>query len=284
MNVRCGNRAGLSWPVTHGWQQHFLNCLLALVLAGVFPSGQATETITLNAEDNWFPFSAYRNGQTEGFVVDVIRAAYAAVAIEVKFDPMPFKRCLTKVESGTDLGCFTVNRQEDTEKQFLLHKVPLFNDTGGIYDMEKSGLPAKVSPADLIGHRVGYTHGYTYGDYLDNTDGIIKEEAPNDLSNLKKLAYGRQEYSLVSVITAAYLFKTYPKDFPVLPRLAGTVTEQEMFVGFSRHRPDSIEAAAKLDEGLLIIRKNGTYSKIVSNWLGRYPMLDDLLPGKTKSR
>jgi len=253
-----------------------LHFLLAVVLSSSFQTLHAAQTITLDAEDSWFPYSALQNGQVDGFVVDVIRAAYKAVGIEVKFNPLPFKRCLTQVESGTDLGCFNVNKQPENEKRFLLHKVPLFKDKGGIYDMEKSGLPGLVQPEGLIGHRVGYTHGFTYGDYLDKTDGILREYAPNDLSNLKKLAYGRQEYSLVSVISATYLFKTYPADFPVLPRLVGVVAEQEMFVGFSRKRPDSIEAAARLDEGLLVIRKNGTYLKIVKKWLGQFPMMDDI--------
>jgi len=257
-------------------RRQWLNGALALTLIASLPQTRAAQTITLTAEDDWFPFTALRNGQVEGFSVDVIRAAYAAVGVDVKFNAMPFNRCLAQVEFGTDLGCFNIVRQSETEKRFLFHKVPLFKDIGGIYDMEKSGLPSRVSPKDLIGHRVGYTLGDTYGDFLDKAEGIRREMAPTKLLNLKKLTAGRQEYSLISVSIAAYLFKTYEADFPVRPRLVGVVSEQEMHVGFSYKRPDSAAAAGKLDAGLLVIRKNGTYKMIEDKWLGEYPMLEDV--------
>lgn len=43
------------------------------------------EAITLVGEDSWYPCSAVKDGQNRGFAVDVVRVAYAAVNIDVKF-------------------------------------------------------------------------------------------------------------------------------------------------------------------------------------------------------
>lgn len=99
------------------------------------PVAQAGTSYTLIAEDDWFPYTAERNGVIEGFGVDVIRAAYAAVGVEVKFKATPFSRCLMQVENGDDLGCFNTVKESDTEKRFLFHKQPLYENVTGIFDM-----------------------------------------------------------------------------------------------------------------------------------------------------
>jgi len=239
-----------------------------LILTIFCQYASAGKAITLVAEDDWYPYSSQRNGTSEGFVVDLIRAAYAAVDVDVRFKIASFKSCLKQVEEGVELGCFDVTLDEDTKTRFIFPNEFLFIDTGGIYDMENSGLPAKVTQLNLLGHRVGYTNGSIYGEFLDTAKGIERELAMSDLSNLRKLVARRQDYSLVSTTIANYIFKTHPDDFSLRPRLVGTVSNQKMYVGFSRKRPEAKEAAALLDQGLIKIRANGSYRKIELNWLG----------------
>jgi polar amino acid transport system substrate-binding protein len=241
-----------------------------------------TKTITLVAEDDWFPYSGQRDGKSVGFVVELVRAAYASQGVNVQFKVASFKSCLTQVEEGSELGCFDINLDDDTRKRFLFPNESLFSDTGGIYDMEKSGLPDKVTPQSLVGYRVGYTNGAIYGEFLDKAKGIQREFAMSDLSNLRKLVAGRQNYSLISTISAEYIFKSHPEDFPEKPRLVGIVSDQKMYVGFSLKRADSKEAAALLDAGMIKIRANGTYKKIELDWLGSYLPPEKSTPAKVK--
>lgn len=257
--------------------------LCAIALSGFIHHVSAqNKTITLIAEDDWYPYSAQRDGKSVGFVVEVVRAAYASQRVDVKFKIASFKSCLVQVEEGAELGCFNINLDEDTKKRFLFPNESLFADTGGIYDMEKSGLPVKATPQGLVGYRVGYTNGAIYGEFLDKAKGIHREFAMSDLSNLRKLVAGRQDYSLVSTISAEYIFKSHPEDFSVRPRLVGIVSNQKMYVGFSLKRPDSKEAAALLDAGLIKIRANGTYKKIEMDWLGNYLQSEKAVPAKIK--
>jgi len=244
------------------------------VLAVFFADAGAVKTVTIIAEDDWYPYSSQVKGVSQGFAVDVVRAAYAAVDVEVNFKFASFKSCLTQVEAGTEVGCFDITLDEDTQSRFLFPNEPLFVDTGGIYAIDKPGLADRVTPQDLVGSRVGFTNGAVYGDFLDKAKGIQREYAMSDLSNLRKLVAGRQDYSLVSTVIANYIFKSHATDFTVMPKLVGVVSNQKMYVGFSKKRPESKEAAALLDAGLVKIRANGTYKKIEAQWLGNTPLPD----------
>lgn len=254
----------------------------ALAMSFTCNAALAVRTLTLVAEDDWYPYSAQQNGVSEGYAVELVRAAYAAVGVDVRFKVASFKSCMKQVEDGTELGCFDVNQDDDTRKRFIFPKEYLFVDTGGIYDMASSKQPDRITMHDLVGFRVGYTNGAVYGDYLDHAQGIQREFAMSDLSNLRKLIAGRQDYSLISTAVANYLFKTYPDDFAVKPRLVGLVTNQKLYVGFSKKRPEAAEAASLLDEGLAKIRANGIYSKIEIEWLGTFRLPDRLAEPRSK--
>jgi polar amino acid transport system substrate-binding protein len=254
----------------------------ALTLALFSHHAWAAKTYTIIAEDDWYPYSSQIKGISVGFAVDVVRAAYSAVGVDVRFKVASFKSCMAQVEAGTELGCFDINRDEDTRARFIFHSESLFADTGGIYAMEKPGMPARVAPQNLIGYRVGFTNGAVYGDFLDRSRGIQREYAMSDLSNLRKLVAGRQDFSLVSTVIADYIFKTHPDDFTVMPKLVGVVSNQKMFVGFSQKRAESKEAAALLDAGLIKIRANGTYRKIETQWLGNFQLPEKFIEPKSK--
>ena len=263
--------------------RHFCrHTLIALALALSSHHASAGKIYTLVAEDDWYPYSSQTGGVSVGFAVDVVRAAYDSVGVDVRFKVASFKGCMAQVEAGTELGCFDITLDDDTRNRYVFSSEPLFADTGGIYAMEKAGMPDRVTPQNLVGYRVGFTNGAVYGDFLDSSRGIEREYAMSDLSNLRKLVAGRQDFSLVSTVIAAYIFKTHPADFVLMPKLVGVVSNQKMYAGFSKKRPESKEAAALLDAGLIKIRANGTYRKIEMQWLGNYQLPDKFIDPKAK--
>ena len=119
---------------------------------------------------------------------------------------------------------------------------------------------------DLRGHRIGVTHQYTYGDQIENDKAIIREVAPSDISNLRKLVIGRSDYSLIYTRVASYLETSYPAEFKGKIFQVGTVLDDKLFVSFSKIRPESVRYASLLDQGLLAIRADGTYKKLELKW------------------
>lgn len=249
--------------------------LILLLLLISLPSTSAfgQKKLTIAAENDWYPYTAERNGNIEGWGVDVIRSAYAAVGIEVNFVALPFTRCLHEVSINAQLGCFNVVKDVSTGPRFLFHKIPIYTNQTGIYAMKTSKVPLKVKPTDLEGYTVGYTNGYTYGDYLMETTKIKKSYAINDISNLKMLALNRHQYSLIGTFNASFLLHQYRKDFTELPVLTGVLDEQPLYVAFSKSNKLSQYAARKLDQGLKILKASGEYKRIKQKWDDKFQVV-----------
>ncbi|MBC3880741.1 transporter substrate-binding domain-containing protein [Undibacterium sp. LX40W] len=223
------------------------------------------QTITLVGEDDWYPYSAQKDGKLRGFAVEVIEAAYASVDVTVNFKSAPYARCLMLVETGQELGCFDSLKDSKLSAEFLFHQEPIFKAEIGIYGLitsEESGLRA----SDMSGRKVGLTHGYTYTDAIDKDSSIQREEAPTDLSNLRKLLLKRSEYSLVYTRIVDYLVHRYPQEFKGKIKQVGTINVDRLYVSFSKKREESAKYAALLDQGLRKIKSNGQYAKIEQRW------------------
>ena len=237
-----------------------LFCVLALSVCSV-----QAQTITLVGEDDWYPYSAQKDGKLRGFAVEVIEAAYASVDVSVNFKSAPYARCLMLVETGQELGCFDSLKDSKLSAEFLFHQEPIFKAEIGIYGLstsEESGLRA----SDMRGRKVGLTHGYTYTDQIENDTSIIREAAPTDLSNLRKLLLKRSEYSLVYTRIVDYLVHRYPQEFKDKIKQVGTINVDRLYVSFSKKREESAKYAALLDQGLRKIKSNGQYAKIEQRW------------------
>lgn len=250
--------------------------LLMTSLCGL-PARQAhaapVETITLVGEDSWYPYSAVKDGQNRGFAVDVIRAAYAAVGIQVRFIATPYSRCLMLVKSGQELGCFDSLKDAVLEPDFLFHKEPVFRASIGIYARKGSDLAKarNLRSQDLHRHVIGVTHGYTYGSAFENDSRIVRETAPTDLSNLRKLMLGRSDYSLIYTRVVDYLQGMHADEFKGKIDKVGTLMEDNLYVSFSKRMPEAARYADALDQGLRTIRANGVYAAIEKKWANPEP-------------
>lgn len=244
----------------------FFSCLLTYCLL----TSANAETITLVGEDNWYPYAALKDGKISGFAVDVIEAAYAKVGIKVQFTSAPYSRCLMLARSGQALGCFDSVNDVTLQPDFIFHREPLFKAAIGIYATAKPQ-SGTLKASDLRGSKVGVTHEYTYGSEIENDRKILREVAPSDLSNLRKLLLGRSEYSLVYTRVADHLQVAYPGEFKGKIHQVGTAAEDKLFVSFSKVWPDANRYVRLLDEGLIRIRGDGTYSKLEQKWVTPAP-------------
>jgi polar amino acid transport system substrate-binding protein len=97
--------------------RQILFCFFCLILS----SGARAETVTIGAEDSWFPYYDVVKGKPAGFTVDLVQAAFGAVRIDVKFQSMPYARCMKLVKDGRLLGCFNPARASMVEADHLKH-------------------------------------------------------------------------------------------------------------------------------------------------------------------
>lgn len=246
-----------------------INKLLGQLLIAVFALAVSSycvaQTVVIGAEDDWYPYCGKVNGEAKGFAVDVVRAAFSAVNIEVKFESLPYARCLNSVRGGKLLGCFNTTRTNIIEKDFLWHAPPLFKAKINIYSLA-SNPETGLTTEKLEGKTVGVTNGYEYGDAFDKNTKIVRDVGMQDLNGFKKLLVGRVQYVVAFERVADYLIAAHAKEFAGKFKVAGLNAEVDLYLAFSKDYPGAPKLVEQFGQGLQTIRKNGTYKAIEARW------------------
>lgn len=243
------------------WQTLLMALLSCLLLST--PAG--AETITIGAEDRWLPYSGVIDGKPTGYTHDLVRAAFAAVKVDVKFESLPYARCMMLTKMGKLLACFNTTRSVMVEADYLWSKRPMFQSAIRIYaraDHQERNLQV----ADLEGKQVIVTHAYEYGDAFDMNKKILHDDTPDDRSGFRKLAAGRAPYALAFERVFAMLSKDYPNEFKDKFVAVGLVTTADLYTVFSKTFPDSRHYLALFEQGFDIIRSNGQLAEIERRW------------------
>jgi len=232
----------------------------------IFGSGCQAETVSIGAEDGFYPFSGINNGKIEGFSVDVVRAVYAAVNIDVKFEPMPYSRCLHLVKTGQLLGCFNTSRTSLMEPDYLWTKKPMFTSTPTIYSRSDSK-EHDMTISNLEGKHVIVTFEYEYGEAFDTNKKIIREVSPTDLSAFRKLLAGRADYVISYDKITSNLFRNYAQEFKGKIIAVGNLNiKEDVYTVFSKTYPNSEKYIDLYNQGFDIISRNQTLNSIEKKW------------------
>ena len=232
----------------------------------MFGSGCRAETITIGAEDAWYPFSGLVNGKIEGYSVDLVRAVYAAVNIDVIFEPMPYARCLYLVKTGQLLGCFKTTRTSIMEPDYLWTRKPMFSITPTIYSRTDS-TEHDLNLSDLEGKHVIVTYGYEYGEAFDTNKKIFRDESPTDVSAFRKLLAKRGDYVISYEKVTASLFRDYSQEFNGKIVAVGAVNlKEDVYTVFSKTYPNSVKYVELYNQGFDIISKNRKLNLIDKKW------------------
>ena len=235
-----------------------------LVSLAVSPSLQAAETVTIVAEDDFYPYSHGAGGKPEGFAVDIVRAAYKAVGVDVDLKVMPYQRGMDETKDGKQVGVFDTAKQPRYDADYVFHDTPLAQQTLMIWAPAASTATG-LKEEDLKGKSVGITQGYDYTASFDGSTVIRKQEAPSDQTMLRKLALGRTDYAICDEKVAQSVSGSDPslkgKVKPV-----GSIGGSGLFIAFSRKHPEGAKWAARLEEGLKTIHADGSYERIEADW------------------
>lgn len=236
-----------------------------LCSAALLPGLLGASSITLVAEDDWYPYSAERQGEARGISVDIVRAAYAAVGVDVAFKVMSYARCMELLDLGDEVGCFNTPADADIRLQQVLPEHAL--DTNPAYIYVRADYPRdRLDLGEHAGNVVGIVNGYRYGDAFMSDPQILREYSGSDLQNLKKLAAGRLDYIVLYERVARYLVGRYSGELGIQIKPVTLIGDIDIFVSFSRRHPDSESAMRLFDEGMQVLKGSGSYAQILGDW------------------
>lgn len=238
----------------------FCACSLAALASDV--STTPMQNISSGAEIDYPPFSIVdKNGKADGFSVELLRAALAAMGRKVVFRTGPWDEVRGWLERGEIQALPLVGRTPEREALFdftvpymTLHgAIVVCDGESGIRDLE-----------DLRGRRVAVMKGDNAEEYLRRKErGIDIHTTPTFEIALKELAAGQYDAVVMQRLVALRLIQqTGLTELRVLDR---PIEGFKQDFCFAVRRSDR-ETLALLNEGLSIVMADGTYRHLHSKW------------------
>lgn len=234
------------------------NLLLALALMLIGSSLFAeTKTVTMGIY-SWEPFVSEKQAN-HGLFAEIIVAALNKTGYTVSVKNYPFARIIYSLETG-DIDISPAISQNDERKKFIDFTDPIYElDMGFTF---KNGHLNFQTMADLRSYTGGIMRGTFWAAEL-NAAGIRYEEVADQEQNIRKLAANRIDFVCMPREIAFTLLKTLGEDqsrydfrlFRKEAQLAG-ISKKTKFAGLH----------GDFQQGLSLIKRDGTYDKIVSRY------------------
>jgi polar amino acid transport system substrate-binding protein len=227
----------------------------------LFAMTSPAHALTLAVEDAWEP---YANPDGTGMSVDIVRAAFESVGIEVTFEVIPYARLLQEVQTGKYVGGFNVAREPSREDAFLWGREMLFLARAHYYHYRTRFLEASSATGLQSGEKVGVILGYEYGVLFHENNRISKVWGKRHDQILRMLQAGRVDTVILFEKTANLFLNEMNLQEEVFAAFSSEPSR--IYVAFSRQHPEARHYMEKLDEGLARIRANGEYQAILEKY------------------
>lgn len=222
------------------------------------------EPLIIGAEDDWYPYTALRDGEIQGMSVDIVKAAFAATGADVQLESFPYSRCMQLALRGQIVACFNTSPNQKIAEDYSLPRHPLFNDAILLWARNERAKPLDNFD-QLVGKTIAATNGYEYGAAFDNDTRLTRIMVRKDLNGFLMLQRARVDYMVAFRGTALQLFAEHPElrgqFIPVM-----TVHRPDLYLSFSRHHPDAPQLLERFDQGMRLIESSGRYQQIIDNW------------------
>jgi polar amino acid transport system substrate-binding protein len=218
------------------------------------------------------PYIFDEESANQGFFINVIEEAFAAVELEVEIQRMPWSRCTDLVDSGYAWGAFPYVINEEREKEYVF-SAPIYEttdrDTVLFYNKNVEGLESNSIEdlSELKEFRVGGVEGYWYLTKLE--EHKIKPYLSADETNLfQQLSAGSIEVVPANIDIGRYIIlyneDIEKKDIGILNYAWEEEYDDYRFM-LDKENSEYDWFNEKLEEGMEIIKDNGIYDQLVED-------------------
>lgn len=239
-------------------------------------SAAAKQTITLS-NGEWKPYLG-ENLPNGGVASHIITEAFATQKIEVnyKWYGESWKRAYKDATRGSKvIGSAIWSYKKEREKE-VIYSEPVIPGADDVFFHMKGNKFNWTKPEDLKDVPIGGVQGYVYGPLIEKAikDGNLKlDRVAGESDNIKKLAKGRIKAFLANRKIGLDLIKRAVKKGEITQAQADNIVAHPKIVqkGISYHVIFSIknskskEILNKLNEGLVVIKKNGKLDKMLKD-------------------
>ena len=151
------------------------------------------------------PYRMFEGGPPRGIFIDILEAVLQRANLTSRYHVLPFKRCLTELETGeADLFIGLFYRPE-REAYVIYLKPTIAPNVTKVFYLNKERAQHIQKWEDLYALRIGIRAGYKHHPDFDTDQRIQKFEVTTDEQNFHKLAINRIDAVLITEETGVYL-------------------------------------------------------------------------------
>ncbi|MHA6197733.1 substrate-binding periplasmic protein [Pseudomonas wadenswilerensis] len=140
--------------------------------------------------DPWAPYVYEENGEPKGIDYEVTAEIFKRLGVDVRWEFMPWKRCILMLEQGLADGVIDIFQNELRSSQLYYPSEPLSVVEFVLFQANDRPHPVE-SLDDLKDLTVGTSAGYDYGPGFLQSTLFRREAAPTQEANFGKLQRGR---------------------------------------------------------------------------------------------
>lgn len=204
-----------------------------------------------------------------GTAVAITQAAVERVGLAMDLQYRPWVRALAELQQGQWDGVIGAWHSIEREK-FLLFPRPL-GITNRIGFMARAGSNIAVDDlARLGGLKIGTVRDYANPPAFERAP-LQREEAVDDVTNLRKLLAGRIDLVLVDKGVAFHLLQTQLRDAAAsLVWLEPALADVPLYMALSRREPEAPARLAAFNKGLSELQTSGELARLLlrsARWL-----------------
>ncbi|WP_237324169.1 substrate-binding periplasmic protein [Vibrio penaeicida] len=223
-----------------------------------------SRTINMVTVD-WAPFYGSEL-EKNGVVTAIVQEAFRRSNHQSTIRFMPWKRALVLVEDGEyDVAMGGYYTEARAEK--YLYSDPIFDVDVGLVALKKLGFNRYNSLQDLTPYRIGVSLGWANGKEFDEANYLTKEEASNQILNVRKLF--RQRVDMIAISFAVFQYETNSLNHHKLEDVVyiqPPLSKSPLYLLVSKNILDGQEVIHAFNKGLNQMKKDETYNRLLKEF------------------
>lgn len=249
---------------------------LIIVAALVAMSGSCLANDMIVPMDPWPPWKIVNTDtwsvDSQGLdnqLIDVLLASYNqtfGANVKADYRGYPWKRCLAMMEMGSADFISGILKSAEREKYLIFLEPPYKTRSAKVFYVRKGEQLRIQRYEDLYTVKVGVQAGVRYFEPFDEDPEIQKEEAGDDLSNLRKLQYGRLDAVISTESQADYLIATQSLEHEFEKALYRYDYDLPVYFAISRRSPFA-QYSAQFSRIISELSERGVFADVISNYM-----------------
>ena len=237
-----------------------LCCVISICLLNY--SVQAAGVVKLNTLD-WEPYIGQKLPE-QGFVATIVKEAYSSSGYTVDLAYMPWVRAKNMAKEGKSDGCMPEYYLEEDKADFFISD-PFPGGPLGFFKRKADAFTFNKLD-DLKSLKIGVVRGYVNTEEFDKANYLKKEEANDDITNLRKLVGGRLDLIVIDKFVGLSLMQQeMPDKIGDIEFINPALEEKTLHVLISK-KVDQAEAKIKaFNDGLKILKDSGRLDALMKS-------------------